>query len=176
MTNEVELKQEAEDGKRSFESGHYESAAGLFRSAVQGYAALGDAVNAAEQKNNLSVTLLKLGRPQEALDSALGTDEVFAAIHDVRRQGMALNNQAAAFEGLRRLDEALAAYERSAPLLAEAGEREMRAVVLKAAAALQLRRGKLTDSGFRMLGVIEAKDQPSPFERALRWFVRLIQR
>ena len=37
--------------------------------AVQGYVALDDAVNAAEQKNNLSVTLLKLGRPQEALDA-----------------------------------------------------------------------------------------------------------
>ena len=136
MKSELELKQTAEDGKRAFESGRYETAAELFRSATQGYAALNDAVNAAEQKNNLSVTLLKLGRSQEALDAALGTDEVFAAIHDVRRQGMALNNQAAALENLRRLDEALSAYERSAPLLAEAGEKEMRAVVLKAAAGL----------------------------------------
>jgi tetratricopeptide (TPR) repeat protein len=176
MNSELDPKQTGEDGKRAFESGRYDTAAQLFRSAAQGYAALNDAVNAAEQKNNLSVTLLNLGRSQEALDAALGTDEVFAGLHDVRRQGMALNNQAAAFEALRRLDEALSAYERSGPLLAEAGEKEMRAVVLKAAAGLQLRRGKLAESGIRMIGVLEAREHPSVFERVLRYLVRLVQR
>jgi hypothetical protein len=89
---------------------------------------------------------------------------------------MALNNQAAAFESLRRLDEALSAYERSAPLLAEAGEKQMRAVVLKAAAGLQLRRGQLAESGIRMIGVLEAEEHPSIFERVLRYLLRLVQR
>ena len=89
---------------------------------------------------------------------------------------MALNNQAAAFENLRRLDEALSAYERSAALLAEAGEKEMRAVVLKAAAGLQLRRGKVAESGIRMIGVLEAQEHPSVFERVLRYLLRLAQR
>jgi tetratricopeptide (TPR) repeat protein len=176
MKSTLELKQLAGDGKTAFESARYELAAELFRSAAQGYAALRDAVNAAEQQNNLSVTLLKLGRSQEALDAALGTDEVFAAVHDVRRQGMALNNQAAAFENLGRRDAALSAYERSAPLLGEAGEKEMRAVVLKAAAGLQLRRGKLADSGLRMIGVLEAREHPSFFERLLKYLLRLVQR
>ena len=176
MKSALELKQLADDGKTAFESARYELAAELFRSAALGYAALRDAVNAAEQQNNLSVTLLKLGRSQEALDAALGTDEAFAAVHDVRRQGMALNNQAAAFENLGRLDAALSAYERSAPLLGEAGEKEMRAAVLKAAAGLQLRRGKLADSGLRMIGVLEAQEHPSFFERVLKYLLRLVQR
>ncbi len=96
--SESELQQSVEEGKSAFESGRYEVAAGLFRSAMQDYAAREDALNAAEQNNNLSVTLLKMGRAQEALDTVMGTDKVFEAAHDTRRQGMALNNQAAALE------------------------------------------------------------------------------
>ena len=176
MKSPLELKQLAEAGKTAFSSARYGSAAELFRSAAEGYAALRDTVNAAEQQNNLSVALLKLGRPQEALDAALGTDEVFAALHDVRRQGMALNNQAAAFENLGRLPAALSAYERSAPLLGEAGEQEMRSVVLKAAAGLQLRRGKFAESGLRMIGVLEAREHPSFFVRLLKYLLRVVQR
>ena len=176
MKSALELKQMADEGKTAFESARYAFAAELFRSAADGYAAVGDEVNAAEQQNNLSVTLLKLGRPQEALDAALGSDEVFAGLNDVRRQGMALNNQAAALENLGRLDEALSAYEQSAPLLGEAGEKEMRHAILKAAAALQLRRGKVAESGLRMIGVLEAKEHPSAFERLLKYLLRLVQR
>ena len=176
MKPEIELKVSTEDGKRAFEAGRYETAAGLFRAAAEGYAAIHDPVNHAEQKNNLSVTLLKLGRAQEALESALGTDVVFAGIGDVRRQGMALNNQGVALENLRRYDEALSVYERSSQLLAQAGEKEMRAIVLKAAAGLQLRRGKIGESGIRMIGALEAKPHPSAFERLLKYFLRLVQR
>jgi tetratricopeptide (TPR) repeat protein len=176
VKTEIELKVAAEEGKRAFEAGRYEAAADLFRSAAEGYAALSDSVNQAEQKNNLSVALLRLGRTQEALDAASGTDGVFAGIGDVRRQGMALNNQGVAFENLRRYDEALSAYEKAAGLLAQAGEKEMRAIVLKAAAALQLRRGKVGESGIRMIGALEAKPHPSAFERLLKSLLRLVQR
>jgi hypothetical protein len=71
--------------------------------------------------NNLSVALLKLGRGQAALDAALGTEQVFAGAHDLRREGMAYGNQAAALEALKRWDDALAAYDRSAQLFGEAG-------------------------------------------------------
>ena len=129
-------------------------------------------MNAAEQKNNLSVTLLKLGRAQEALQEVAGTDEVFAAAGDVRRQGMALNNQAAALQDLKRADEALAAYERSAHLLGEAGEGELRAIALKAAAAIHLRGGRLTESGLKMLGAMGSSLRPTLLERVLRSLLR----
>jgi tetratricopeptide (TPR) repeat protein len=166
----------AYDGKAAFERGRYDTASQLFRSAAQGYAELNDPVNAAEQKNNLGVTLLKLGRPQEALEMVMGTEQVFASIHDVRRQGMAVNNAAAAMEDAGRLDEALAAYERSAQLLAEAGEKELRSIALKAAAAIQLRRGKLMESGVSMIGVLESREHPSLWERLLKFLLRIVQR
>lgn len=174
MTTPDEVRKLAADGKAAFESARYETAADLFSKAANGYAELNDRVNAAELKNNLSVTLLKLNRNKAALDEAQGTEEVFAGIGDTKRQGMAIGNQAAALEGLGRLDEALAAYERSAQVLGEAGEGDLRSLVLKAAAGIQLKQGKLTDSGIRMLGALEAKRNPSIFERVLRFLVRVL--
>jgi tetratricopeptide (TPR) repeat protein len=176
MVTSADLTKLTEDGKSAFEAGQYETAAGMFESAAQGYASLNDKVNAAEMKNDLSVALLKLGRGQAALDAALGTDQVFARANDLKRQGMALGNQAAALEALKRWDDALAAYERSAEVFAEASEGELRSMVLKSSAAIKLRRGKIGESAIRMIGSLEAKDKPSIFDRLLKWLLRFAQR
>jgi hypothetical protein len=117
-----------------------------------------------------------MGKAQESLDAALGTEVVFAKAGDVKRQGMAVGNQAAALEALKRWDEALAAYEGSAALFADAGEGDLRSMVLKAAAGIKLKRGKVTDSAFKMIGSLEAKEKPSVFERVLKFLLRFIQR
>ncbi len=137
---------------------------------------MNDPLNAAELKNNLSVALLKCGKNQAALDAALGTDQTFAQAGDVRRQAMAVGNQAAALEALKRWDEALAAYDRSAELFSQVGDGELRAMVLKSAAAIKLRRGKVTESAFKMIGSLDAKDKPSIFERLLRSILHFVQR
>jgi tetratricopeptide (TPR) repeat protein len=172
MTTPTELLKIGETGKQAFNAGRYEAAVEAFRTAAEGYSRLGDSLNGAEQRNNLSVTLLKLRRPQEALEQAEGTDGVFGAAGDIKRQGMALNNCAAALQDLNRLDEALSSYERSAALLGDAGEGEARGVVLKAAAALQLRRGRLRDSGLNMLGALGSGPKPTFLERALKSLLR----
>jgi tetratricopeptide (TPR) repeat protein len=176
MATASEVRKLAEDGKAAFEAGRYQAAVDLFARAAQGYAELKDLVNAAESRNNLSVALLKLGRAADALSAARGTDEIFGGIGDKGRQGMALGNQASALESLHRMDEAVAAYEDSARLLGEAGEGDLRSSVLKAAAGIQLRRGRLADSGIRMIGALEAKAHPSLFERLLRFLVRVAPR
>jgi tetratricopeptide (TPR) repeat protein len=176
MVDATDLKRMAEEGKQAFAAGQYEPAAGKFEAAADGYASLNDKLTAAEMKNNLSVTLLKMGKGQAALDAVLGTEQVFADGRDLKREAMAIGNQAAALEALKRWDEALAAYDRSAQLFSEAGEGDLRAMVLKSAAAIKLRRGKVTDSAFKMIGSLEAKDKPSLFERLLRSVVRFIQR
>ncbi len=165
-----------EEGKQAFEDGQYEPAAQKFEAAADGFASLNDKLNAAEMKNNLSVALLKLDRGQAALDAALGTDQVFAQANDLRREGMAFGNQAAALEALKRWDDALAAYERSAELFSQAGEGDLRSLVLKSAAAIKLRRGKVSESAFKMIGSLDAKQTPSIFERLLRSILRLVQR
>ncbi len=176
MTTPADLQKLAETGKRAFEAGEYESAAGAFASAANGYASLNDEVNAAEMKNNLSVALLQAGKAREALDAVLGTEQIFARARDLKRQGMAVGNQAAAFESLQRFDEALTAYERSAQFFAEAGEGDLRAMVLKSAAALKLKRGRVAESAFKMIGSLEAKQKPSLFERLLKFLLRFVHR
>ncbi len=176
MTTDSELKKLAEEGKLAFEAGNYETAADMFGNAAKGYASLDDRVNEAEMKNNLSVTLLKLGKPQEALDTVSGTDAVFAEAKDLKRQGMAVGNQASALEALKRSDEALGAYERSAQIFADAHEGDLRSMVLKSAAGIKLKRGKVADSAVKMVGSLEAKEKPSIFDRLLRFIVRLVVR
>lgn len=176
MATESDLQKLSANGKLAFESGEYESAVAMFETSAQGYASLNDQVNAAEMKNNKSVALLKMGKAQDALDAVLGTREIFAHAGDLKRQGMAAGNQAAALEALKRFDEAYAAYEESAELFAEAGEGDLRSMVLKGAAGIKLKRGKVTDSAFKMIGSLEAKEKPSIFERILKFLLRFIQR
>ena len=176
MTSDSELKKSADEGKLAFEAGNYDSAAAAFEDAAKGYASLNDPLNEAEMKNNLGVTLLKLGKAQEALDVVAGTDTVFAQAKDLKRQGMAVGNQASALEALKRFDEALGAYERSAQIFADAGEGDLRSMVLKSAAGIKLKRGKVTDSAVKMIGSLEAKAKPSIFDRILRFFIRLVVR
>ncbi len=90
-----------EQGKQAFQSGQLDTAVDAFRAAAEAYASAHDDLNAAESKNNLSVALLQLGKSQESLDVALGTDDIFAKAGDLKRQGMALGNQAAALEALK---------------------------------------------------------------------------
>ena len=176
MTTDAELQSLADAAQRDYESGSYASAAQSFESAARGYASLGDALRAAELRNNSSVALLRAGRAQEALQAVRGTDAVFGAAHDLKRQGMAFGNQAAALEGLRKFDEALALYERSAGSFSEAGEGDLRSMVLRSAAAIKLKRGNLGESALRMIGSLDAKDRPSALERFLRFLLGFMKR
>ncbi len=171
----IEPAQLAEQGKQAFRNKQFDESAELFRQAAEGFSLGRNGLLAAEMKNNMSVALLQVGKAQESLDAALGTELVFAGAKDIKRQGMALGNQAAALEALNRFDEAIAAYERSAELFAEAGEGDLRAMVMKSAAAIKLKTGKITESAFKMMGSLDAKENPGFFERILKFFLRFIK-
>jgi tetratricopeptide (TPR) repeat protein len=87
---------------------------------------------------------------------------------------MALGNQAAALEALGKFDEALKLYERSAEVLAEAGEGDMQSLVLQAAAGIHARRGKLEESGIEMLGSLGAVKNPTWVQRLLKFLLRIL--
>ena len=163
----------AEEGTRAFRKGEYERAADLFRRASESYTAGRAGLMAAEMQNNLSVSLLQAGDSRAALEAVLGTDQIFAGANDLKRQGMALGNQAAAFEALKRMDEALTAYDQAAEVLARAKERELLSIVKKSAAAIRLQRGELGASALNMIGSIEAKEKPSLLDRLVRALMRL---
>ena len=168
----TDLQKLSEQGKKAFSSKKFDWAASLFSEAASAYEAIGDAPNAAEMKNNLSVALLQAGKAQAAYDAAAGTDETFAQAGDLKRQAMAFGNQAAALEVLKKLDEALEAYDKSAALFAEVGEGEMRSMVLQSAAAIKVKRGKLIDSAFSMIGSVESTPKPNWIQKILKFFIR----
>ena len=167
-----EPKQWELEGKRAFANGRYNEAANAFREAAQEYSLGRDAPRAAEMNNNQSVALLKAGKVQEAYDAVIGTDETFKAVGDVTKQAMAFGNQAAALEELKRHEEALVLYDRAAALFAETGEGDMRSIVLKSAAAIRLKQGKLTDTAMNMLGSLGAVEKPTLLQRILKFFLR----
>ena len=162
-------------GKQAFAQKKYIEAAEYFRQAVEGYTLGRAGLQAAESKNNLSVALLQAGKAQEALEAALDTDKVFASVNDVIRQAKAIGNQAAALDGLHRYDEAIEKYELSAELFGSVNEGDLRAMVMKSAAALKLKTGKITESAFKMMGSIDVKENPTLFERIMKFFMKFIR-
>jgi tetratricopeptide (TPR) repeat protein len=171
----LDPQQLAEQGKRAFAAEKFDQAVTVFTEAASVYEERQDTLNAAEMKNNLSVALLQTGRAQAAYDVAAGTDEIFAQAGDVKRQAMAIGNQAAALEALKKPDKALEAYERSAALFAEVGENGMRSMVLQSAAALKLKRGKVMDSALSMIGSVESTPKPNLLQRFLKFLLRIRQ-
>lgn len=169
---EKEPHQLAEEGKRAFSAGRYAEAAAAFREAARGFAAVGDGMLAAEMDNNLSVTLLKDNQPESALGAAAGSDKIFESAGDVKRQAMALGNQAAALEALKRYDEALPLYERAAGLFEQVGEGDLRSLVLKSSAAIRLKQGKVGEASMEMLGSLGAVEKPSLLQRMLKFILR----
>jgi tetratricopeptide (TPR) repeat protein len=171
----TEPAQLADQGKTAFVEKRFVQAAELFKQAADGFTQNRNVLMTAEMNNNMSVALLQAGNAQGALDAAMGTDEVFAGANDLKRQAIALANQAAALEELDRPDDAIEKYERSADLFRAANEGDMRATVMKSVAAIKLKKGRVSESAFKMMGALEAKDRPSFFDRILKFFLRFIK-
>lgn len=123
-------------------------------------------------KNNQSVALLKAGDAQGAFDSASGTESIFQAAGDIRRQGFAVGNEASALEALGRLDDAAHKYQQSADLLEKAGEDQMRAMVLQSLSALQLKQGKAFDAAMTMQSGVTGVKQPTLKQRIAKTLIK----
>jgi len=163
----------AEKGKQEYGNGNYLVAADLFLQSAQAYADITDELNAAEMKNNQSVALLQAGKAKEALQATDGTEEIFQKAGDLKRQGIAISNRAAALEGMKKVDEALAEYERAASILEEAGEGDMHSIVRKAAANLNLKRGRVTAAQMDVYDSLRLVEKPNFTQRIMKFFKRV---
>ena len=132
-----------------------------------------DELNAAEMKNNQSVALLQAGKAKEALQATEGTEEIFQRVNDVRRQGISVSNRAAALEGMKKWKEALAEYDRAASLFEQIGEGDMHSIVRKAAANINLKRGRLVDSQMGVYDSLRLVEKPSLTQRLMKFLIRI---
>lgn len=163
----------AEQGKQEYAKGNHASAAGFFLQAAEAYHHAQDKLNAAEMMNNQSVALLQAGKAMEALQATEGTEKVFQESGDLNRQGIAVGNRAAALEGLKKYDEALAEYERAAVILEQAGEGDMHSVVRKAAANLNLKRGRVTAAQMDVYDSLRLVEKPNFTQRIMKFLKRI---
>lgn len=163
----------AEQGKKEYEQENYLAAADLFLKAAQTYASSKDELNAAEMRNNQSVALLQAGKAREALQATDGTEEIFQKAGDIKRQGIAVSNRAAALEGLKKWNEALAEYDRAASLFEQIGEGDMHSVVRKAAANINLKRGRIVDSQMDVYDSLRLVEKPSLTQRFMKFLMRI---
>jgi len=163
----------ADDGKKEYEKGNYLAAADLFLQAAQVYTSAQDELNAAEMKNNQSVALLQAGNAKEALQATEGTEEIFQKAADIKRQGIAVSNRAAALEGLKKWKEALAEYDRAASLFEEIGEGDMHSIVRKAAANINLKHGRINDSQMDVYDSLRLVEKPTLTQRIMKFLIRI---
>lgn len=158
-----------------YQEGDFENAARLFGEAAAAFLAQQNALDAAEMQNNRSVACLMGQNPQASLEAAQGTAAVFSAAGDFRRAGMAFSNEATALESLGRKDEAMSIYRQAAGELEKAGEDQLRASVLQAVAAIQLRKGKLFEALLSLrMGVMDVK-QPTWKQKIMRALLRFLK-
>jgi tetratricopeptide (TPR) repeat protein len=172
MTDILTPQQLSEEGTQAFQKGQYDLAANSFAAAAEGYTAAGKPVDSAEMKNNQSVALLKAGDAQGALDAVTGTESIFQAAGDIRRQGFAVGNEASALEALGRLEEAAEKYQQSADLLETVGEDQMRAAVLSSLSALQLKQGKHIDAAISMQSGVIGVKKPTLKQRIAKTLIK----
>jgi tetratricopeptide (TPR) repeat protein len=173
MAETFNPKQLDEEGKAAYSRKDFSAAARAFQAASQGYASSGDDLSSAEMLNNASVALLRAGDAEGALQAVGTTPEVFAQANDLRRQGMALGNQGAALDALKRYDEAIDAYERSAEVFKQVGAEDLRANVLKSLSALQLRTGRQMQALASMQAGLDQIEKPTPQQSLLKRLLRL---
>lgn len=169
-TNPITL---ADDGKKEYAKGNFKAAADLFAQAAQAYTSIPDELNAAEMKNNESVALLQAGDAQGALQATDGTEDVFKKAGDLKRQGMAVGNRAAAFEGLKKWNEAVAEYDRAAAIFEEAGEGDMHSMVRKAAAGIHLKRLRVGSSQMDVLDSLRLVEKPTLTQRLMKFLMKI---
>ena len=170
---EFKPEQLVNEAKDSYRRGDYSSAARAFTAASESYLTAGEALKAAEIANNASVAYLKAGETQASLQAVDGTPQIFAEAGDLRRQGMALGNQAAALEACGRLNEAADLYQQSADTLKQAGEDQLRANVMQSLSALQLRTGRQLEALASMSAGLEDLKHPNPKQSLLKRLLRI---
>jgi tetratricopeptide (TPR) repeat protein len=171
--NGLSLKQLTTQAETAFHSRQFTQAAQLFEQAAGAYTNAGDVLNAAEMNSNRSVALLQADDPREALQAVQGLERVFALAGDIRRQALALGNEAAALEALNQSKLALEKYQQSADLLKQSGDQETRVLVLKSISQLQMRMGHHLQALSSMDAALDNQKRPSLTERLLKRLIKV---
>jgi len=165
MPNPVELK---EQGLAFYRQEKFDDAADRFAKSADAYTAQGDALAAAEARNNLAVVRLAQENWDAALAAVEGTPQIFAAAGDKLRQAQAIANLANAHDRSGHLEPAAENYERVIELFTELGETETRSACWKGLSGIQLKQYKKLQALASMQAGLKLSPKLSPREKTLK--------
>jgi tetratricopeptide (TPR) repeat protein len=168
------LPQMIEKAKSAYEAEDFDEAARWYDRAGSQYSLQDDTLNVAEMANNRSVCLLRGGNSQAALAASRGTEKVFAQAGDLRRQAMALGNQAAAFESMQKIDDAITLYLQSNDLLKQIDDHDLRMFVLQSLSGLQLKKRRYLQALATMQAALDIKQNLTLREKILKKLLQIV--
>ena len=175
METNLEISALVTQAREQYHQGDFLSAAAAYARAGDVYTSQGDALMAAEMKNDQCVSLLRGGFLQEALDSVNGTEDVFTAVQDFRRMGVAAANRGSVLEAMKHTPEAVDAYTLSAEYLQTAGEDQMRLQVMQLLSAIHLKRGKFLNAVMALQSGLVGVSNPTKKQKLMKklLFIRI---
>ncbi len=177
MTSETPSPNELERlALKAFREGRYDEAIQTFTAARQAFLAESNDAKAAEMANNLSVVLLKAERPQEALEAATGTPDIFFQSGDQTLAAQAFGNLGSALEACGDLAGAERAYRQAADIFESLGDTEHHRYTMQSLSHLQLRLGRPLEALTSMQHGLDAQSRPGVRDRLLRWLLKLPNR
>jgi tetratricopeptide (TPR) repeat protein len=173
MSDQTENQTLQAQAEAAYQSGAYRQAAETYTSLAAKLESQEDRLTSAEMSNNASVAWMRAGDARAALQACDGTDATFAAAGDLRRQAIALGNQASALDDLGQWKEAIAKYEHSADLLKRVGDKELASITFQSLSALQLKHNRQIDAMVSMQDSLANKSKLTAKESLLRRLMRL---
>lgn len=174
--DDISLSQIILNAKNAYDAEEFEQAAQWYERASQQYSAQNDPLTAAEMTNNRSVSVLRAGNAQSAFSIAKGTEQIFAQAGDIRRQAMALGNQAAALDAMNKSDDAIKYYQQCNELLKQVNDPILRTYVLQSLSGLYLRRRHYLDALVVMEAALDIKEHLSIREKILKKLLQVVSR
>jgi tetratricopeptide (TPR) repeat protein len=157
----------------AYKKGDYLSAARLFESSAQAFSEEGNEVQAAETNNNACVAYLQIDENEKALSIVENTIEILEASEDPIKAAMAWGNLGSALEANDHFEEAEEAYTKSAELLRQTGEDQLRANVLQSLSALQLNKGRQLEALATMKAGVDGIKRPNLKQRTLKQLLEM---
>lgn len=158
-------------GMKYFQKKQYPLAADYFTRAAEAAKENQRDLDEAEIRNNLSVTYLMTGNAQQAYDAAVGTDKVFAAHDDLKRQAMALGNIAQALEELKDYSQSLSVYDEAIDLLKGQNLNDIRSMLFRRKAIVQGKAGETYQAVASLDSSIDTKPSQGFKEKFLKQFL-----
>jgi tetratricopeptide (TPR) repeat protein len=165
-----------EEGLRHYQAGRYDEAAACFAAARDLFAATGDALAAAEMKNDLGVVYRAQHRWDEAATAFTTAQRDFEQLGDRTGAGQALGNLGSLYFARGQLNRAASYLQQAITNLRQAGEHELESDTLRLLSSVRLRQRRWLEALVIYEAALTCLPRPSLGQRSLLYLLRFLLR